>query len=62
MCETDVPFELFLIVATPPVLEVAVTVAVTESPAEKLMPVKSKEASGNHSYQADTAVNANQID
>ena len=38
---TDVPFELFLIVAVPPVLVVAVTVVVTESPAEKLIPEKS---------------------
>ena len=38
---TVVPFELFLMVAVPPVLEVAFTVVVTESPAEKLMPEKS---------------------
>ena len=41
MCVTDVPFELFLTVAVPPVFEVAFTVVVTESPAEKLMPEKS---------------------
>ena len=41
VCVTDVPLELFLITAVPPVLEVAVTVVVTESPAEKLMPEKS---------------------
>lgn len=41
VCVTDVPFELFLIVAVPAVLEVALTVVVTESPAEKLMPEKS---------------------
>ena len=41
VCVTVVPFELFLMVAVPPVLEVAFTVVVTESPAEKLMPEKS---------------------
>ena len=50
---TDVPFELFLIVAVPPVFDVSSTVAVTESPAEKLIPVKSMVFAGYHSYQAD---------
>ena len=39
--ETVWPFEWFVIVAVPPVLDVAVTVTVTLSPAEKLMPEKS---------------------
>ena len=41
VCETVLPLELFVIVAVPPVLDVAVTVTVTESPAEKVMPEKS---------------------
>ena len=41
VCETVWPFEWFVIVAVPPVLDVAVTVTVTLSPAEKLMPEKS---------------------
>jgi hypothetical protein len=41
VCVTDVPLVLFLIVAVPPVLEDALTVTVTESPALKLMPEKS---------------------
>ncbi len=41
VCDTVLPFVLFLIVTEPPVLEVAVTVTVTLSPAEKLMPEKS---------------------
>jgi hypothetical protein len=41
VCVTEVPLVLFLIVAVPPVLEDALTVTVTESPALKLMPEKS---------------------
>ena len=41
VCETVLPLLLFVIVAVPPVLDVAVTVTVTESPAEKVMPEKS---------------------
>ncbi len=36
----------------PPVVDVAVTVTVTVSPAAKLIPEKSWAKSGNHSYQA----------
>ena len=39
--ETLLPVVLFLIVALPALVEVAVTVRVTLSPAEKLMPEKS---------------------
>lgn len=38
---TLVPLLLFLMVAVPPVVEVAVTVAVIESPAEIVIPEKS---------------------
>ena len=40
-CETDFPVDLFVTVAVPPVLEDAVTVTVTVSPALKLIPEKS---------------------
>lgn len=43
----------FVRVAVPPVVEVAVTVAVIESPALTEKPVKSTEAAGNHSNQAN---------
>lgn len=39
--------------AVPEVVEVAVTVTVTESPAENEMPVKSWAESGSHSYHAE---------
>jgi hypothetical protein len=39
--ETDWPFELFLITAVPDVVDLAVTVRVTESPALNEMPEKS---------------------
>ena len=41
VCETVLPVDLFVIVAVPPVLDDAVTVTVTVSPAEKLIPEKS---------------------
>ena len=41
VCETVWPVDSFVISAVPPVVDVAVTVTVTESPAEKLMPEKS---------------------
>ena len=41
VCETVLPVDSFVIVAVPPVLDDAVTVTLTESPAEKLMPEKS---------------------
>ena len=41
VCETDLPVLTFVIFAVPPVLDVAVTVTVTVSPAEKEMPEKS---------------------
>ena len=41
VCETVFPVDWLVIVAVPPVLEVAVTVTVTVSPAEKLIPEKS---------------------
>ncbi len=41
VCVTVLPFVLFVIVAVPPVFEDAVTVTVTVSPEEKVMPEKS---------------------
>ncbi len=41
VCETVLPVDLFAIVAVPPVFDEAVTVTVTVSPGEKLMPEKS---------------------
>ena len=41
LLDTDLPFVLFVITAVPEVVEDAVTVSVTESPALKVMPEKS---------------------
>ena len=41
VCVTVLPFVWFVIVAVPPVFDDAVTVTVTVSPAEKVMPEKS---------------------
>jgi len=56
VCETVWPLEWLMIVAVPPVSEVAVTVVVIESPACTVMPVKSTEAAGNHSNHASNEV------
>jgi hypothetical protein len=52
LCVTVTPVLWFTIVAVPPVLEAALTVRVTSSPALMVMPVKSVAELGNHSYQA----------
>jgi hypothetical protein len=54
VCVTCWFFELFLTVAVPVVLLVAVTETVTESPASNVMLElgKSMALAGNHSYQA----------
>lgn len=50
---TFCPVVVFSMTAVPEVVEDAVTVTVTESPAEKEMPVKSWAESGSHSYHAE---------
>lgn len=52
VCDTVWPRELFLMVAVPPVKELAETVTLMLSPAARVIPVKSWAKSGNHSNQA----------
>ena len=51
-CDTVVPVRWLVSVAVPDVVDDAVTVAVIESPAATVKPVKSTAAAGNHSNQA----------
>lgn len=55
------PVVVFSMTAVPEVVEDAVTVTVTESPAENEMPVKSCAESGSHSYHAEEQKSKNQL-